>query len=245
VIFRHVSVQGRGQVRWLLLGLSLLASACNEDGDRIVGGGVPTGLVLEEVAGDQQDGKTLEALSQNLVVRARRTDGQAAAGVPVDWEVTAGLGSITALEPVTDSLGLASAQFTSGATLGPSSIVARVVGQVGAAAHFETTTTIWVVSITSGGFVAPTGGDTLFITRGQIVEWVNRDSLEHAVVAINGPGSLFSSDTLANSERFVWEAPVTGIWDYTDPLDDIPPVDVVNQVAASPPPPPPLGIRRD
>lgn len=229
-----------------MLGFGLVASACDDgDGERIVGGGVPQGIVLEEISGDEQLGRTLEALPENLVVRARRSNGDAAVGIPIDWVVTEGLGSIRPVEPVTDSLGLASAQFTSGASLGQSNIAARVSGQTGSGALFSAITAIWVVSITRDGFVAPSGGDTLFMTRGQIVEWVNRDSVEHSVVAINGPGSLFDSGALSNSERFLWQPPVTGIWDYTDPLDVVPPVDVVNQVAASPPPPPPLSTRRD
>lgn len=232
------------------LALSAISSifglaACDDDGDRIVGGGgVPVGIVLEVVSGDDQEGKTLEALPKLFVVRAESSNGIRAADVPIVWRVGSGLGGVEALDLVTDSLGFARAQFTSGAELGESTILASVPEQVGGSADFRAVTTVWVITITRDRFVAPSGGDTLYVAKGQLIEWVNRDSLPHGVVAIRGPGFLFDSGVLRNSERFLWQVPVPGVWDYTDPLREVLPLELVNQIAASQAPPPPLDISR-
>ena len=223
----------------------LFLAGCDDDGDRIVGGGsAPVGIVLEVISGADQEGKTLEALEKLFVVRATSSNGIRAADVPIVWRVRTGLGGVEALDLVTDSLGFARAQFTSGAELGESTIVASVPEQVGGSADFRAVTTVWVITITRDRFVAPSGGDTLYVAKGQLIEWVNRDSLPHSVLAIRGPGFLFDSGVLRNSERFLWLVPVPGVWDYTDPLRQIPPIELLNQIAASQAPPPPLGISR-
>ena len=79
-------------------------------------------------AGNGQTGPAGWRLEQPLVVKVADAHGNGIAGIEVEWEVTAGGGSVDPTRSTTDANGMASTVLTLGPTPGPNSVTARPAG---------------------------------------------------------------------------------------------------------------------
>lgn len=217
-----------------LVGLGLSLGAC-DDNDPIygVGGGAESAAdaELEIVLGDSQNGRTSEAFSEPLVVRAVQdlglVDGvrgtqniQPVANIQVNWTITKGLATLSNPVSLTNSDGIASVTVTPGPLLGQVEVTATIAGDGGDFAEFSLRTTAFLIEILIDRFEVPLGGDSIEVVLGDTIEWVNRDVLKHAVLSTSWPdgGFAFYSGDLANSERYRFVPKVEGVFEYEDPL---------------------------
>jgi len=219
----------------LVPAITLLASAACDDNDPIygVGGGTEPAAdaELEIVLGDLQSGRTSEAFTEPLVVRAVQDLGLVE-GVPgtqniqpvedleIDWAITKGLATLSNPVSLTNADGMASVTVTPGPLLGEIEVTASVAGEGGDSAEFSLRTTVFLVEILIDRFEVPLGGDSIEVVLGDTIEWVNRDALKHAVLSTAEPdgGFEFYSGDLDNSQRFRFVPKVEGIFEYEDPL---------------------------
>jgi hypothetical protein len=79
---------------------------------------------LSAISGNSQAGAVGKTLAAPLVVKVTDVNGNPISGVTVTFRVTGGSGSLNTTQVNTDAGGLASAQFTLGATTGVSSVTA-------------------------------------------------------------------------------------------------------------------------
>ncbi len=109
-----------------VLGASLFLAACDETSTDVP---VPSGIEL--TGGDAQVGVVGQSLAQLLSVRVVDGQGNAFAGVPVEWEVVSGDGALSA-SSATNADGVAEATWTLGTTAGEQTARASVpsVGSV-------------------------------------------------------------------------------------------------------------------
>ena len=84
--------------------------------------------VLRVVSGSGQSDSATARLHDDFVVQAADSHGNATAGVPVDWAVAAGGGSISQSRTTADSTGSAAARYTLGRTAGANSVTATLHG---------------------------------------------------------------------------------------------------------------------
>jgi len=219
----------------LVPAIALLAFAACDDNDPIygVGGGTEPAAdaELEIVLGDLQSGRTSEAFTEPLVVRAVQDLGLVE-GVPgtqniqpvedleIDWAITKGLATLSNPVSLTNADGMASVTVTPGPLLGEIEVTASVAGEGGDSAEFSLRTTVFLVEILIDRFEVPLGGDSIEVVLGDTIEWVNRDALKHAVLSTAEPdgGFEFYSGDLDNSQRFRFVPKVEGIFEYEDPL---------------------------
>lgn len=219
----------------LVPAIALMAFAACDDNDPIygVGGGAESAAdaELEIVLGDLQNGRTAEAFTEPLVVRAVQDLGLVE-GVPgtqniqpvedleIDWAITKGLATLSNPVSLTNADGMASVTVTPGPLLGEIEVTATVAGEGGDSAEFSLRTTVFLVEILIDRFEVPLGGDSIEVVLGDTIEWVNRDALKHAVLSTAEPdgGFEFYSGDLDNSQRFRFVPKVEGIFEYEDPL---------------------------
>src|SRR5690606_16908952 len=88
--------------------------------------GPPTAVSAE--SGNEQAAPAGSELAQPLVVKVADAHGNGVAGITVQWEVTAGGGSVNPATSVTDAEGLASTRLTLGRTPGQNTVTARPAG---------------------------------------------------------------------------------------------------------------------
>ena len=223
-----------GTVALFFAGLALSMGAC-DDNDPVygVGGGAESAsdAELEIVLGDLQNGRTSEAFTEPLVVRAVQDLGLVE-GVPgtqniqpvedlqIDWTITKGLATLSNPASLTNADGIASVTVTPGPLLGAIEVTATVAGEGGDFAEFDLRTTVFLVEILIDGFEVPLGGDSIEVVLGDTIEWVNRDALKHAVLSTSEPdgGFAFYSGDLGNSQRYRFVPKVEGVFEYEDPL---------------------------
>ena len=219
----------------LVPAIALMAFAACDDNDPIygVGGGAESAAdaELEIVLGNLQNGRTSEAFTEPLVVRAVQDLGLVE-GVPgtqniqpvedleIDWAITKGLATLSNPVSLTNADGMASVTVTPGPLLGEIEVTATVAGEGGDSAEFSLRTTVFLVDILIDRFEVPLGGDSIEVVLGDTIEWVNRDALKHAVLSTAEPdgGFEFYSGDLDNSQRFRFVPKVEGIFEYEDPL---------------------------
>lgn len=208
----------------LAAGLTLSAG-CEEGSERIVGvGGGGSGPSpasrIEIIGGDEQNGPTLGTLSLPLVVGVSSDRDVPVADVTVNWEVSRGIGTLSAVRTATDALGQAESQLTLGPVLGPVTVAASLEDQGGPSVTFAARATVVRVDIRIASFSGPLGGDSLQVVVGDTVEWLNRDVVRHAVESTVVPegGASFRSRDLNNSDRFRFVPKAAGLWEYIDPL---------------------------
>lgn len=79
-------------------------------------------------AGDQQTAPTNTTLPTSLAVIVTNQFGEPLSAVTVTWTVVSGGGTLSATTTQTDASGLATVDYTTGATAGPVVIQARVGG---------------------------------------------------------------------------------------------------------------------
>jgi plastocyanin len=224
----------------LTAALSLSLAGCEDNGgDQIigVGGGGPgpaEAEILEIVEGDLQNGRTLEVLPLPLTVAASDSRGEPVEEATVRWEVSGGVGTLSAVETLTDVLGEADVLLTLGPLLGVTQVRATVAGADAPAVEFTVFTTVVQVSILIDSFEGPFGEDSVQVVVGDTIEWVNRDGLQHGVLSTVEPpgGAPFNSNRLRNSERFRFVPKAEGLWQYIDPFapDSTPPVGKIHAV---------------
>jgi plastocyanin len=153
-------------------------------------------------------------------VVALRGDTLPVRGLPIEWEVTSGGATLSAVRVETDASGEASVLLTAGPVLGQVRVRTRRRDSDAAGPEFLLRTTAWGVRIEPDALVGPFGRDTLEVVAGDTVEWVNRDVRAHALATRESPagGSLIRSGRLGNSERYRWVPNVPGVWIYEDTL---------------------------
>ena len=86
----------------------------------------PAGIVKS--SGDGQSAPTNTALPEPLTVIVFTQFGERLRNVTVNWAITTGSGTLSALSTLTDDGGMASVNFTTGATPGLVAVQARVSG---------------------------------------------------------------------------------------------------------------------
>ena len=84
--------------------------------------------VASPESGDEQAAPVGWELEEPLVVKVTDAHGNGVAGVAVEWEVTAGGGSVDPATSVTDAAGTASTRLTVGQTSGLNTVTARAAG---------------------------------------------------------------------------------------------------------------------
>ena len=216
------------------LGLSVTLGAC-DDNDPVfgVGGGAePAGdAELEIVLGDLQNGRTSEALTEPLVVRAVQDLGpvvdfqgtqniQPVEDLQINWAITKGLATLSNPISLTNADGIASVTVTPGPLLGEIEVTATIAGEGGDFTEFSLRTTVFLVEILIDRFEVPLGGNSIEVVLGDTIEWVNRDALKHAVLSTSEPngGFAFYSGDLDNSQRYRFVPKLEGVFEYEDPL---------------------------
>lgn len=90
----------------------------------------PTTITL--VSGNGQSAVAGVALGAALVVKVTDSNGLPVAGIPVQWLVTAGGGSLLAASSLTNASGLAPGVLTTGGTPGTNTVKASAFGAAGA-----------------------------------------------------------------------------------------------------------------
>lgn len=69
------------------------------------------------------------------------------------------------------------------------------------------------IEMRNSAFFAPNGTDTITISLGQSVEFVNLDNSSHTATSSSGPSS-FNSGRLREGQRYTWTPATTGTWVY-------------------------------
>jgi hypothetical protein len=100
------------------------------------GGGLGPATRLTKVSGDFQAGLPNEALRYSLVVVVTNAEGIPVAGVPVDFSVPPGGGSLSAIHVITDSQGVALTNLTLGPNAANSTVIASSSGLAGSPLTF-------------------------------------------------------------------------------------------------------------
>jgi hypothetical protein len=116
-------MKNRGRVAVASIFAVASVGACG-GGDRIL---APVPSEITVASGDKQVGAPGSALSDPLEVSVTTSEGAAIAGVNVNWVVTAGAGTLSAANTITDSDGHASVNWTLGNSAGTQSVEAIVV----------------------------------------------------------------------------------------------------------------------
>ena len=86
-----------------------------------------TPATMVKVSGDNQSATVSQSLANPLVVRVRNAGGQALPGVPVQWSVAQGGGTLGATATVTNAQGEASTTYTVGSATGTNEVRASVL----------------------------------------------------------------------------------------------------------------------
>src|SRR5690606_35654006 len=124
---------GRAQATWTLgprAGEQRLTVIAGQSAVTVV---AAAGVGCRRTAGNEETGNAPSApagseLSQRLVVKVADAHGNGVAGITVQWEVTAGGGSVNPATAVTDAEGLAWTRLTLGRTPGQNTVTAAVPG---------------------------------------------------------------------------------------------------------------------
>lgn len=99
----------------------------------------PSNLVI--VSGNNQTGVAGQPLASPFVVRIADSSGNPVANQTVTFTVVSGGGTLSAIAPLTNSLGLASATLTLGPSAGTAAVTATAAGITGSPAVFNVTIT--------------------------------------------------------------------------------------------------------
>lgn len=167
----------------------------------------PAATTIAGVSGDGQTGTTASQLASPFVVRVTNAQGGGTAGVEVDWDVTAGGGSLSAATTQTNSQGQASVSLTLGPAAETNTTTASAAGLTGSPVTFNATATAppvpTAIALVSGNnqngktleslssaFVARVTDDQANGAPGVTVTW--------AVTA--GDGTLSSLSTSTNGQ---------------------------------------------
>ncbi len=181
-------------------------------------GVVPSAMTL--AAGDGQSARISQPLAQSLAVRVTAADGGVVPAATVNWEVTAGGGTLSAMSTTANASGRASVDLTLGSGVGMNSVTATLDAAPGPSVTFDATGTTPVsvtVTLLNIAFNAPGGGDDVAIMLGDTVRWVNGESVSHTATSNSVPagGSAFDSGTLNLNDTFFFVPDVRSTWVYS------------------------------
>jgi protocatechuate 3,4-dioxygenase beta subunit len=181
------------------------------------------GVTVTMVAGDGQEGKAGEPLSEPLVVRVTDSQGRPVPNARFSWS---GYGWFLD-QTTSDEDGLARASFSAW-DVGTFTVSTRPSGiGINSRVDFTADVTVLVIALpvpTSGfnGFAGPycepwfTCGDWS-VPIGTPVEWVNqRPTARIASASVPVGGASFDSGFLGENERFQFVPSVAGTWEYSD-----------------------------
>jgi hypothetical protein len=120
-----------------LLAMLVFLGACGEDSTSPV---VPAGASVARQAGDGQTVVVAATAATPLALLIADSNGTPLGGIPVQWSVTSGGGTVTP-SSTSGADGVASATYTAGTTAGPKVITATVPGAVNSPLTFAVTVT--------------------------------------------------------------------------------------------------------
>ncbi len=106
----------------------IIAQTLTGQADSAVVNITPTASAVVLVSGGNQQVRAGEVFPAPIRIRVNAVDGLGVSGVPVDFAVTQGGGSVTPLSAVTDANGEAVATWTAGATAGAAVLRASIAG---------------------------------------------------------------------------------------------------------------------
>ncbi len=168
-------------------------------------------------AGDAQMARISRPLAGPFVLRVTASDGGPVPNLPVNWQVTAGGGGLSATATTTDADGRASSILTLGPTPVANSATATATGLAAQTFNATGTTPVGVtVDMVNIAFVAPGGGDAVTIMLGDTVTWVNMDAVQHTATSTSTPdgGTDFNSGFMNQNDTFSYVPDVRGDWIY-------------------------------
>lgn len=125
---------GRVGAAAVVLAIALVASSCEED----FGIELPTPAAIQVASGTDQEAAVGTDLPNPIVARVTASDGRPVAGISVDWEVTAGDGSLSATSSTTGGGGEAETTWSLGTVAGTQTVRATVP-QMSGGATFDAT----------------------------------------------------------------------------------------------------------
>lgn len=184
-------------------------------------GGFPSGATgIVKVRGDGQVGKAGRVPDDPLEVAVVDDVGRGVPGVLVTWKVESGGGTLSADSTRTDSQGRALTRLTLGPRLGQNAARARAQPQSGSASISLTTTftvaaTVLPVETVSFRYLPPDGADSIRVTVGDTIEFVNADTVSHTATAARAPegGVKFDSGVLEPGQSWRFVPRVAGSWE--------------------------------
>lgn len=196
-------------VRTLLLLVPVL-SACGSKSDSTGPGPTPTSVRVQ--TGNAQTGVAGAALGTTLSVLVSDKDNKPVSGRRVDWDVSAGSGSVSPTSTNTDSRGIATTTWTLGTIAGTARVTAQVNG-VNPATFTATILPAAAAALVATPDVAFLGvGDTLRVRAqlrdqygNEIVgQTITFNSLDAGVASVNGTGLVTA--TSQGTARIVADA---------------------------------------
>jgi hypothetical protein len=192
---------------------SLVLAACGGGG-----GGhktPPTASSVTMASGNNQTAVAGSVLPTALSVSVKDSSGRVVLGVSVSWTVVAGGGSVTPATSTTDSGGLATTNWTLGATPGANQVTATVAGitpvTFDAVAVAGTTASVTVTSPTQ----SPYEGDTVQLTA------IARDALGNVLAGKTAAWTSSRPDIAPVSPTGLLQTWGTGPVDITASVDGV------------------------
>lgn len=186
-----------------LLIVGLLAGCGGEDTTE------PQAVILSLISGSNQTANEGQAVADPLVVQVTQ-GGNGVAGTTVSWSVTDGGGSVNPTSSATDNAGMASTEWTLGATEGDNGVQASVSGATGSPVAFTATglgppPMQAAVSVEDNSF-NPTSQR---VAVGGAVTWTWAGNNQHTVTFTSGTNSVQK-----NAGTFMRDFPAAGSFAY-------------------------------
>ena len=176
----------------------------------------PAAIVI--VGGNGQTARTTQPLADSLKIRVNAGDGDPLPGAQVVWVATAGGGTFSNPNTLTNASGRAATVLTLGNFPVGNTVTATIASTAISATLNATATSPVSVEVTmqNTAFNAPGGGDDVTILLGDTVRWVNLDNDQHTATSSFEPtdGRAFDSGLLSLNDTFVFVPNVRGQWTY-------------------------------
>ena len=172
---------------------------------------------LAAADGNNQSGEVNSALANPLTARVTDAFGNGVAGVTVNWEVTAGGGTVSAPTSVSAANGNATINWTLGPFVGAQTAAASAGGLTGSPAAFTATGTLAPdpgTGVTVGNnFFQPT---TLTVGTGSTVvwTWVNTGVISHSVLSVGSPSFTSSAILTGSGQTYSVTFDTPGTFNY-------------------------------
>ena len=171
---------------------------------------------LALAGGNNQTGDPGTALGLPLQVKAADQFGNAVAGVPVDWAVTAGGGSIAPATSTTSATGIASSALTLGPAAGANAAQATSAGLAGSPVIFAATAAVSVpgtgVEVSNNEFTP--GVRTVPAGTTVVWTWTGTGAVEHSVQSTGTPSFPSSAIISGSGQTYSHQFDVAGTYTY-------------------------------